>query len=145
MTLQEQDLKPHQQGALEAARKLYEDFGRGNIEGVLESFHPEVAWHEAEGNPYQPDGTPFRGAQEIVERLFARLAEDWISFTVTPETFHEGKDGIVVVEGRYTGTFKATGAQLNCQVCHILSYQGGKLKSFQQYVDTAQLRSVMGA
>ncbi len=136
-------VRPQELSSVEAARKLYEDFANGDVEAVLGSFDPDVEWREAEGNPYQPDGTPFRGPQEILERLFARLAEDWVSFSVTPENFHEAKDGVVAVEGRYTGTFRETGAQLDCQVCHILAYEAGKLKSFRQYVDTAQLRSVM--
>lgn len=129
----------------EAARKMYADFGQGDIEAVLDNFHADIEWHEAEGNPYQPDGTPFRGAQEIVEKLFARLGEEWDSFAVSPKAFHESNDRDVVVEGRYSGTFRGTGRQLDCQFCHVLSYQDGKLRSFQQYTDTDQLRSVMGA
>ncbi|MDP8993981.1 MAG: nuclear transport factor 2 family protein [Pseudomonadota bacterium] len=131
--------------SVEAARKLYHDFARGDVEAVLGSLHDDIEWYEAEGNPYQPDGTPFRGAQEIVEKLFARLAQEWESFSVAPRSFHECRNGIVVVEGRYGGTFRETGRTLDCQVCHVLCYQDGKLRRFQQYVDTAQLRSVMGA
>lgn len=50
-----------------------------------------------------------------------------------------------MVEGRYRGVFKETGRELDSEVCHVLRYEQGKLTSFRQYVDTAQLRAVMGA
>lgn len=52
--------------------------------------------------------------------------------------------GAVVVEARYTGTFKETGKELDAQVCHIWKIRDGKVASFQQYVDTAQLQDVEG-
>jgi uncharacterized protein len=47
--------------------------------------------------------------------------------------------------GRYVGTYKPTGKSLDAQVCHVLKFRDGKLTSFQQFVDTAQLQDVMGA
>lgn len=130
---------------LARARDLYESFGRGDMEGVLALFSPDITFREAEGNPYQPDGEPFRGPDEVLEKLFMRIGEEWDPFVVTPKTFHTSGRDTVVVEGRYTGVFKATGRTLDAQVCHILRYGNGKLVNFQQYVDTAQLRHVMGA
>jgi ketosteroid isomerase-like protein len=49
----------------------------------------------------------------------------------------------VVVEGRYTGTFKATSKQLDAQFCHVWTLSDGKVGRFQQYVDTAKLWAVM--
>jgi ketosteroid isomerase-like protein len=31
------------------------------------------------------------------------------------------------------------------QVCHVLKFRDGKVTSFQQFVDTAQLQDVQGA
>jgi ketosteroid isomerase-like protein len=58
--------------------------------------------------------------------------------------FHDAGNN-VVVEARYTGTHKATGKSIDAQACHVWGVGEGKLKSFQQYVDTAQLQDVMGA
>lgn len=129
---------------LSKAKALYERFGQGDVEGVLALFSPEIEFREAEGNPYQPDGEPFRGPDEILQRLFMRIGEEWDPFVITPESFLTSGDDSVIMEGRYRGTFKATGRELDAQVCHILRYANGKLSHFQQYVDTAQLRRVMG-
>lgn len=39
------------EGGIISARKLYDDFGRGDVEAVLDSFNPCIEWREAEGNP----------------------------------------------------------------------------------------------
>jgi uncharacterized protein len=52
---------------------------------------------------------------------------------------------VVVVEARYTGTYKQTGKRLDAQACHVLRIRDGKLTSFQQYVDTGQWQDVVDA
>ena len=90
-----------------------------------------------------PSGEPFVGPDEVLNKLFARLGVEWDGFTVTPNTHYDADDR-VIVEGRYTGTFKETGKEANTQVCHIWGIQDGKIKKFQQYVNTAELQEVMG-
>jgi ketosteroid isomerase-like protein len=129
---------------VDIVKNAYAAFGRGDIPSVLGAMHPEMEWHEAEGNPYMPSGAPFVGPDEVLNKLFVRLGEEWDSFTVHPNTFYEAGN-TVVVEGRYTGTFKDTGKDMDIQVCHIWTILDGKLKKFQQYVNTAALQEVMGA
>lgn len=121
---------------------LYAAFGRGDIPAVLGGLDEDVAWREAEGNPYQPSGEAWIGPQAVLENLFVRLGSEWQDFTVHPRDLHEAGD-TVVVEGRYTGTFLATGASLDAQVCHVWKLRDGKVTSFQQFVDTAQMQAVM--
>ncbi len=123
----------------------YEAFGRGDLPAVLALMDPDIEWREAEGNPYQLSGEAWKGSDAIVENLFVKMAVDYDgSFVIHPKTFHEAGDS-VVVEGRYTGTCKATGKNLDAQYCHVFTLRDGKLVNFQQYVDTAQMQDVMGA
>ncbi len=124
------------------AKEIYAAFGRGDIPTVLAGFDPGIAWRQAEGNPYQPDGITWMGPQAVLDKLFMRLGSEWQHFTVNVGTLHDAGDH-VVMEGRYTGTYKPSGRQLDAQVCHVLGFQGGKLTSFHQYVDTGQLQEVM--
>jgi uncharacterized protein len=126
-------------------RDAYDCFGRGDIPTLLGLMDPNIEWSEAEGNPYQPSGKAWKGPDAIVQNLFAKLGADFDStFAVLPKDFHDAGD-TVVVEGRYTGTFKATGKSLDAQFCHVLKLRNGKIISFQQFVDTAQLQDVMDA
>jgi len=124
------------------AKDMYAAFGRGDIPTVLGGFHPEIQWREAEGNPYQPDGAAWVGPQAVLDKLFARLGSEWEGFTVTVRTLHDAGEH-VVMEGRYTGTYKPSGKSIDAQVCHVLRIRDGKLESFRQYVDTGQLQAAM--
>ena len=130
---------------VQLVRDAYDCFGRGDIPALLGMMDPNIEWSEAEGNPYQPSGKAWKGPDAVLQNLFAKLGADFGgTFVVHPKDFHDAGD-TVIVEGRYTGTFKATGKSLDAQVCHVLKVRDGKLTSFQQFVDTAQLQDVMGA
>ena len=122
----------------------YEAFSRGDVPAVVGAMDPGVHWHEAEGNPYRPSGEAWVGPEAVVNNLFVKLAEEWDGFAVHPESFHDAGD-VVVVELRYSGTYKATGKAIDAQVCHVWTVKDGKITKFQQYVDTAKLQDVMGA
>ncbi len=124
-----------------AVTSVYEALDRGDIGAVVDSFDEDIEWREAEGHPYQLDGAGWRDPDTIVQNLFVKLATEWDSFTVVPAHVHDAGP-TVVVEGRYRGTFKATGKTLDAQFCHIWHLRGGKVTRFQQYTDTAQLQAV---
>ena len=129
---------------VQLARNVYDAFGRGDIAAVLDLFESDMEWHPAEGHPFRPDGSPWIGRDAIAEGFFARIGEAWSSFTVTPRAFHDAHDA-VVVEGRYTGVLKGSGHTIDAQFCHIWTTRDGKMRSFQQYMDTAKLQDAMGA
>ena len=124
------------------AKDLYAGFARGDIPAVLAGFHPQIEWREAEGNPYQPDGAAWVGPQAVLEKLFMSLGSEWEGFTVHVRTLHDAGEH-VVMEGRYTGTYKPSRKSVDAQVCDVLRFRDGKLLSFQQYVDMAQMQTVM--
>lgn len=125
-------------------KSLYEAFGRGDIPTVLGGMSPDIHWHQAEGNPYMPSGEAWVGPDAIVNKLFVRLGSEWDAFTVHPKRFYDAGDS-VVVETRYTGTYKATGKSMDAQACHIWNFKDGKVVRFQQYLDTAKYQEIMGA
>ena len=125
-------------------RDLYEAFGRGDVPDVIGAMIPGIRWHQAEGNPYNPSGQPWVGPDAVMNNLFMRLGSEWDGFTVHPRAFHGAGDS-VIVEARYTGTFKPTGKSMDTQVCHVWDIKDGKVTRFQQYVDTAKLHDVMGS
>lgn len=124
-------------------KSLYEAFGRGDVPAVLGAMSPDIRWHEAEGNPYRPSGEPWVGPDAVLTSLFMKLGAEWDGFSVHPKSFYDA-GGSVIVEGRYSGTYKGTGKSMDIQMCHVWDVTDGKLTRFQQYVDTATLQDVMG-
>ena len=131
-------------GNVDVVRGMYESFGRGDVEGVLAVCDPQIEWRQAEGNPLEGQGGSLIGRDAVMEKVFMRLAQEWDSFIVTPRQFHDAGDS-VIVEGRYTGGYKATRRSIDSQFCHVFKVREGKVTSFQQYMDTAQMQEVMGA
>ena len=122
-------------------RKAYEDFAKGDVPAVLAVLDGDIRWFEAEGNPLW-QGVPAIGPQQVVEQVFTRIMQDYDGFTITVNRI-VGLGDTAVMEGRYTGSGKASGRPLDAQVAHVWDFKDGKAVRFQQYVDTAQLQQVL--
>jgi uncharacterized protein len=119
------------------ARKLYEDFAKGNVPGVLGALDPKIEWNEAENFIYA-QGSPFIGPEKVLQEVFVRLGTEWNDFRATPNDFAVSGDRVFVA-GRYQGTFKPTGKSMDAQFMHVLTIRNGKITVFQQYTDTLQV------
>ncbi len=115
---------------------LYDAFARGDVGTVLAALDAEIEWREAENYPYSA-GNPYVGPQAVVEGVLKPLTADVDGFTIHPANFIDGDD-TVVVEGRYTGRFKASGTAFDAQFAHVWQLRGGKVVRFQQYTDSQQ-------
>jgi uncharacterized protein len=123
--------------------EIYQAFGHGDVAGVLARFHADAEWRLAESHPYAPDGEAWIGPEEINRKFFMRAGGEWEGFTLTPERWHDAGE-TVVLECRYTGIYRHTGKRLDAQACHVWTVRDGKIQRFQQYIDTAHVRDVMG-
>jgi uncharacterized protein len=124
-------------------QSIYAAFAKGDVEAVLSCFSPGIIWNEADNHPYA-DGNPYMGRVAVAQGIFARLGGEWDGFAVNVEEILAAED-LVVVLGRYNGTFKATGRQQSAQMVHAWRVEDGKAVSFQQYTDTLQFTQVMAA
>jgi len=128
--------------AAEVVKDLYAAFGRGDVPAVLGAFGAAIEWKEAEGFVYA-DRNPYIGPQAVAEGVFGRIIGDVDSFAATPVNIIDGGD-TVVAEGRYTGTWRATGTPVDAQFAHVWQVRDGKIVRFQQYTDTSQWAKAAG-
>jgi ketosteroid isomerase-like protein len=130
-------------GNTQLMQSLYTALALGDAGTVLGTLDPQVVWNEAENIEYA-DGNPYIGPQRVAEGIFGRLMAEWDNFAVTPQQFVSEGD-VVVVTGRYRGTYKATGSPVDAQFVHVWTVRGGKVVAFQQYADTLQFaRAIHG-
>ena len=127
---------------LDVVKSAYAAFARGDADALLAKFDEQIEWRPAQGHPYAPDGGPWVGHDEVVANLLMRVAADWDGFSATPAAFHDAGE-TVAVEGRYGGSYRASGASLDAPFCHVWTVRDGKVAVFRQYVDTAHLSQVM--
>lgn len=126
----------------DTVRKIYRDFAAGDAAAILEAFADDVEFRLTENHPYRGAAGAWRGKEAVVQNFFAVAGPEWDGWNMGVEQVIEGADA-VVVEGRYAGLYKPTGRRMDVQVCHVWRFDGGKVASFHQYVDTAALRRVM--
>jgi uncharacterized protein len=60
-------------------KDVYGAFGRGDVATVLGAMDERIEWYEAEGNPWHP-GHAFVGPQQVLENVFAPIAQDFEAF-----------------------------------------------------------------
>jgi uncharacterized protein len=117
---------------LNAVKSVYEAFATGNIPTVLGVLSPDIAWTEAEGFPY---GGTYHGPQGVLTGVFMRLGTEWDGFAAVPDEFIDGGETVVVL-GKYSGKYKATGKSFQANFAHVWKMQDGKAARFTQYTDT---------
>ncbi len=127
--------------SVQTVQAAYAAFANNDPSVLFGAMAPDIRWCEAEGSPLA-DHNPYVGAQAVGEGVFGRLMAAVDGFTAVPNRFIDGGDD-VVVEGRYGGTMKRTGATLDAPFCHTYRFEGGRIVSFQQYTDSAQWARLM--
>ncbi len=127
-------------GNTDTVRAAYAALEVGDVAGVLGTLAEDVEWTEAEGFPLA--GT-YRGHDEVVQRVFMPLVEQYDGFTVKPEAF-VGEGDTVVTVGWYEGTFRATGKTARARFAHVWQVSdGGKVTRFEQIVDSATFNQAL--
>lgn len=119
---------------VEATRRSYEAFARGDMDGVVADMDEAIEWHQAQGLPH---GGLYRGLADVRRAIFDPLDEEWWDeFAADAHEFLDAGDHVVVI-GRYRGRAKGTGKPLDVPFVHVWTYSGGKAIRFRQFLDTA--------
>ena len=128
-------------GNLDIIRDHYAASARGDLEGMLAAFAPDIAWTEMAGFPYA--GT-YHGAAAIVANVFARIGAEWEGFRVDVDELLDAGDTIVAI-GSYSGTYRETGKPMTARVVHVWRLRDGKAVAFEQFVDTLEVAGAIRA
>lgn len=123
---------------LELLKQGYADFSTGNLDGVISVWQPNIVWAEETGFPFVKGDGIFVGAQAIIEGVFANIPEYYDDFSIEITDFVDGGDKIVMV-GFYKGIWKATGRKFKANAMHAWTFKDGKVASFFQAADSAEI------
>jgi 2-(1,2-epoxy-1,2-dihydrophenyl)acetyl-CoA isomerase len=124
------------------ARALYTALASGDRAQLDALLHPEFTGRIAEGMPFgiggEHDGPTAmrRSGWGAIARHFEVRAE--------PDEFLDLKDGRLLVKGRYRGRGRQGGSVLDAAFAHLIAIDQGRIKSLQQYTDTARWHDAAG-
>jgi ketosteroid isomerase-like protein len=122
-----------------AAKRIYESRNRGDVDAVLAECDPDV---ESHSHLAKLSGQPIRGHDGVREYL-ASLQEDWESFRHEPEQFFDAGDKVVIFLHTYAWG-RASGADVDVPVAHVLTFERGRCLRFVSYHDRATALKIAG-
>lgn len=124
---------------IQAVKELYDLFASKDFEQIKPLFHKKIKWNQMKGFP---NGGEYVGADEIFSHVFKDFKEEWTDWKADVQEFLDAGDDVIVV-GKYKGTFKKSGKQLEADFIHRYTFQQGVITKFKQYTDTALFAAAM--
>lgn len=123
---------------LEILKEGYAKFARGDVEGAVANWAPDIEWNECKSFPFVKNDGKFVGVQAVIEGVLAQIPVYYDDFAIEIADFVDGGDKIVMV-GYYTGVWKATGKKFKANTTHTWYMENGKAVRFIQATDTAEI------
>ena len=124
---------------VDRVRATYEAFADGDVDVLADLLAEDAVWVESEGHPY---GGRYRGAEAVLEGVFAPVDAEWTDYAVVPERFLDCGD-VVVVLGEYAGTYVETGRRVEAPFAHLWEFEGETVVYYEQFTDTALFREAV--
>ncbi|SRR5713101_1676689 len=115
-------------------QSLYDAFGRGDVQTILNSLTDDVQW-ALEGPVIIPFAGQRRGISQV-RSFFEALATTQTGRKLNMEPFIAQGDQVAAY-GRYSCTVTATGKKLDCPIAHFFTIRNGKVSRFVDLTDTA--------
>jgi ketosteroid isomerase-like protein len=120
---------------IQAVKRGYEAFGRGDLNTLLDMFSDDVEWITP-GPPELATSGRRRGRQQVAE-FFRHVNESFEFHRFEPHTF-VADDQRVIVLGIDEVTFRATGVRLPpIDFVHIFNFTNDKVTHFQEIFDAS--------
>ncbi len=117
-------------------RRMYQAFGAGDIQTILDSVESKAEWTN-----HGPATIPYAGSwagHARIREFFKAIADSTTGGEVIPESIVATGD-TVVATGRYRATVRDTGAQIDTPVAHLFTIRDGKVVKWVGFSDTARV------
>ena len=123
----------------EIVKGMYEAFGRGDIEGILNKLADDVEWLSSPESKTIPTGGTFRGRAGVAN-FFQKVADNIEFEAFMPERYIEQGDTVVTL-GSYSGRSKTLKKKFRSPWAMVFTFRGGKLAKFEEHLDTEAVAS----
>jgi len=120
-------------GNIELIKKVYADFGRGDIDAIIAVLADDVRWEEPD-HPEIPYGGSRRG-KAAVREFFKGVGQ--VEVTSFEPLEYVGSGDRVLAIGRWSGRVKPTGKSFKSEWIMSWVVRDGKVSYFRSYEDSA--------
>ena len=120
---------------LAQVKTVYDAFGRGDVQAILDGCSPNIQWHSG-GTRDDFPAFGERSGLNGVASFFKDVAENNQFSSFEPREFLASGDKVVVI-GHYDMTQKKTGKALSSDWVHVFTFAGGKCTAWRELNDSA--------
>jgi ketosteroid isomerase-like protein len=109
---------------VEIVRRIYAEWERGNMEGGVELFEPQIVFES-----YMPDANErivANGPRQVAEFMREFLAQ-WRDYRLVGDEFRQVGTDKVVVAGRQAAIGRQSGAAVESPMCSAWTFREGKV------------------
>jgi uncharacterized protein len=124
---------------VERLRRGYAAFKAGGVEAILGQVAPELEFRDRES---APDRETLVGGEGIVELVRLNL-EVFDQLELEPQEFVDAGDVVLVVLRMHVRG-RASGAAIDCEVCHVWKFSEGHARRMQVYASKERAIEALG-
>jgi ketosteroid isomerase-like protein len=110
--------------SVEIIRRSFERWMRGDLEGWLETIHPEIEW-DISTHPLPDVPNRGRGREALATDMLATYLSGWNDYSAELKEIF-GTDGHVIAVLHETATMRGTGAPLERDLVQLWTVRGRK-------------------
>lgn len=122
-------MTPHEQ-----AEALYEALATGDADALDRLLHKDFRGRVADGMPFGMGGE-HKGVAAMRDDVWWTIGKHF-RVRAVPEAMTVDADGKLIVTGRYRGTARSTGNEVDAALVHILEFADGRISALTQLTDT---------
>ena len=115
---------------LATVRRMFEAFGNGDLDGLLETVHPDSRWTYVGANPRPAKGVYV--GKDGVRRFFGNILRNLNMMAFRPREFVTENDTVVVFCFE-SGTVKATGKPFRNEWAQKYVVRDGLITEMEEY------------
>ena len=124
------------------ARTFYAALASGDRDQLAALLHPSFTGRLADGMPFDIGGL-HDGPQAMRRKGWGAIAKNFDA-RADASDIAELADGRLLVIGRYRGRGRQNGAALDASFAHLIAFEDSRLRSLEQFTDTARWRDAAG-
>ncbi len=121
---------------IQLVQEAYQNFGEGNIPGLLDLLTENVSWIDP-GYPNLPYGGNRSGKKEVME-FFTGMGSQ-ITFERFEPQFYLQDGNYVIAKGFFSGKSNEKGKPFESSWIMLWEIIDNKIKSYESFVDTVKI------
>ncbi len=117
----------------------YAAFDRGDFEGVLELFLPDVIWRQPEG---VPEAGTFHGTAEV-RGWFRQWGEIFDEVRIEASDYVRVNDATLLARVQLRGVGRGSGAPVELRFAQAWTFRGDRVALVREYVSYSAAKRVL--